>query len=85
MRIGFKISPKRFIFRGAFVRMIEFLSFSVRWTSYRRIIPIFNSQGYQDHIPAAYKPNGTFVSMKNVTLDQRLGVSLSATEVTTAW
>lgn len=36
-------------------------------------------------IPAAYKPNGTFVSMKNVTLDQRLGVSLSATEVTTAW
>lgn len=43
MRIGFKISPKRFIFRGAFVRMIEFLSFSVRWTSYRRIIPIFNS------------------------------------------
>ena len=43
MRIGFKISPKRFIFRGAFVRMIEFLSFSVRWTSYRRIIPKFNS------------------------------------------
>lgn len=36
-------------------------------------------------IPAAYKPNGTFVSMKNVTLDQRLGVSLSATEATTAW
>ena len=36
-------------------------------------------------IPAAYKPNGTFVSMKNVTLNQRLGVSLSATEVTTAW
>ena len=29
--------------------------------------------------------HGTFVSMKNATLDQRLGVSLSATEVTTAW
>ena len=36
-------------------------------------------------ILAAYKPNGTFVSMKNATLDERLGVSLSATEVTTAW
>ncbi len=36
-------------------------------------------------IPAEYKPNGTFVSMKNATLDQRLGVSLSATEVSTVW
>ena len=27
-------------------------------------------------IPAAYKPNGTFVSMKNATLTGRLGVSL---------
>ena len=36
-------------------------------------------------IPAEYKPNGTFVSMKNATLDQRLGVSLSATEVATVW
>ena len=35
-------------------------------------------------IPAAYKPNGTFLSMKNATLD-RLGVSLSATEVATVW
>ena len=37
------------------------------------------------NIPAAYKPNGTFVSMKNATLNDRLGVSLSATEVSTVW
>ena len=36
-------------------------------------------------IPAEYKPNGTFVSMKNATLNDRLGVSLSATEVSTVW
>lgn len=36
-------------------------------------------------IPAAYKPNGTFVSMKNATLNERLGVTLSATEVSTVW
>ena len=35
-------------------------------------------------IPADYKTNGTFVSVKNATLDQRLDLSLSATEVTTA-
>jgi hypothetical protein len=28
-------------------------------------------------IPAAYKPNGTFVSMKNATLTERLGVTLN--------
>ncbi len=37
------------------------------------------------NIPAAFKPNGTFVSMKNATLNDRLGVSLSATEVATVW
>ena len=36
-------------------------------------------------IPASYKPNGTFVSMKNATLNDRLGVSLSATTVWTVW
>lgn len=36
-------------------------------------------------IPAEYKPNGTFVSMKNATLNDRLGVSLSATTVGTVW
>ncbi len=36
-------------------------------------------------IPAAFKPNGTFVSMKNATLNDRLGVSLNATEVATVW
>ncbi|MBR0286620.1 MAG: hypothetical protein IJQ96_06315 [Bacteroidales bacterium] len=36
-------------------------------------------------IPAAYKPNGTFVSMKNATLNERMGVTLSATEVSTVW
>lgn len=52
----------------------------------------FSSSGVQDgtkrgskNIPAAYKPNGTFVSMKNATLNDRLGVSLSATEVSTVW
>ena len=34
-------------------------------------------------IPAEYKPNGTFVSVKNASLDQRLDLSLSATEVDT--
>lgn len=34
-------------------------------------------------IPAEYKPNGTFVSVKNASLDQRLDLSLSATEVST--
>lgn len=32
-------------------------------------------------IPAEYKPNGTFVSAKNASLDQRLDLALSATEV----
>ena len=41
-------------------------------------------RGFQDFL-AAYKPNGTFVSMKNATLNDRLGVSLSATEVSTVW
>ena len=36
-------------------------------------------------IPAAFKPNGTFVSMKSATLDQRLGVALSTAEVATVW
>ena len=36
-------------------------------------------------IPASYKPNGTFVSMKNATLNDRMGVSLSATTVGTVW
>ena len=36
-------------------------------------------------VPAAYKPNGTFVSMKNATLNERLEVSLSSTTVTTVW
>lgn len=35
-------------------------------------------------IPAGYKPNGTFVSAKNASLDQRLDLALSATEVSTA-
>jgi hypothetical protein len=34
-------------------------------------------------IPAGYKPNGTFVSVKNASLDERLDLALSATEVTT--
>jgi hypothetical protein len=34
-------------------------------------------------IPAAYKPNGSFVSMKNTTLTSRLEVPLSATTVDT--
>ena len=33
-------------------------------------------------IPSAYKPNGTFVSLKNATLTTRLEVSLSSTETT---
>lgn len=36
-------------------------------------------------IPAEYKANGTFVSMKNTTLNDRLGVSLSVTEVSIVW
>lgn len=36
-------------------------------------------------IPAEYKPNGTFVSMKNATLDLRLGASLSSTTVSSVW
>ena len=35
-------------------------------------------------IPAGYKPNGTFVSVKNATLTERLQLSQSVTEVTTA-
>lgn len=34
-------------------------------------------------IPAQYKPNGTFVSVKNCSLDQRMDLALSATEVNT--
>ncbi|MBP5566380.1 MAG: hypothetical protein J6X57_02690 [Bacteroidales bacterium] len=34
-------------------------------------------------IPAEYKPNGTFVSMKNASLTERLDIPLSATEVNT--
>ena len=34
-------------------------------------------------IPAEYKPNGTFVSVKNCSLDQRMDLALSATEVST--
>ena len=34
-------------------------------------------------IPAGYKPNGTFVSVKNCSLDQRMQLELSATEVNT--
>jgi len=34
-------------------------------------------------IPAEYKSNGTFVSVKNASLDERLDLALSATEVTT--
>ena len=34
-------------------------------------------------IPAEYKPNGTFVSVKNCSLDQRMDLALSATEVNT--
>lgn len=34
-------------------------------------------------IPADYKPNGSFVSVKNATLDKRLDLPLNATEVTT--
>ena len=36
-------------------------------------------------VPAGYKPNGIFVSIKNATLTERLGVSLSATTSTVAW
>ena len=35
-------------------------------------------------IPAGYKPNGTFVSVKNATLTERLQLPESNTEVTTA-
>ena len=35
-------------------------------------------------IPAEYKPNGTFVSIKNASLTERLTLTLSPTEVTTA-
>lgn len=35
-------------------------------------------------IPAEYKPNGTFVSVKNASLTERLALTLSSTEVTTA-
>jgi hypothetical protein len=34
-------------------------------------------------IPAEYKPNGTFLSVKNASLDQRLDLALSNTEVDT--
>ena len=34
-------------------------------------------------IPAEYKPNGTFVSVKNCSLDQRMDLALSSTEVNT--
>lgn len=34
-------------------------------------------------IPAGYKPNGTFLSMKNASLNQRLDLALSATTVDT--
>lgn len=34
-------------------------------------------------IPAEYKPNGTFVSVKNCSLNQRMDLALSATEVST--
>ena len=34
-------------------------------------------------IPAQYKPNGTFVSVKNCSLDQRMDLALSSTEVNT--
>ena len=34
-------------------------------------------------IPAQYKPNGTFLSVKNCSLDQRMDLALSATEVNT--
>lgn len=35
------------------------------------------------NIPAEYKPNGTFVSVKKASLNQRLDLALSATEVST--
>ena len=35
------------------------------------------------NIPAEYKPNGTFVSAKNASLDQRLGLAQSTTGVDT--
>ena len=34
-------------------------------------------------IPAEYKPNGTFVSVKNCSLNQRMDLALSSTEVNT--
>ena len=34
-------------------------------------------------IPAGYKPNGTFVSVKNCSLNQRMDLALSSTEVDT--
>ena len=34
-------------------------------------------------IPAEYKPNGTFVSVKNCSLNQRMDLALSETEVST--
>ena len=34
-------------------------------------------------IPAEYKPNGTFVSIKNASLTERLALTLSSTEVST--
>ena len=35
------------------------------------------------NIPAAYKPNGTFLSVKNATLDERLELTYSSTGVNT--
>lgn len=35
-------------------------------------------------IPATYKPNGTFVSIKNATITKRLGLQLSSSTVSTA-
>jgi|GEM_PF-6621407 len=37
----------------------------------------------KSNIPAEYKPNGTFVSVKNASLNQRLQLAQSATEVDT--
>ena len=40
-------------------------------------------RGTSQTIPAEYKPNGTFVSMKNCSLNQRMDLALSSTEVNT--
>ena len=40
-------------------------------------------RGTSQTIPAEYKPNGTFVSVKNCSLDQRMDLALSSTEVNT--